>query len=850
MRHERGSAPFALAREGTGKTRVITPALFAWSLISMGCSGETSTSSSIGLGGDPIAAPTYNYETDGPVVAKLRVTAPETDYMFVRGTIPVPRGMVVEGDPLVPLAVISPPDPTAAITQVNIVSRYPDAADGADVVEVIGLVRRPASATPGTEMEYEVVYSPHEPESFFPGEDVETLLTAPGAVRLIANDPFGHRYESDLFSKLRSRDDDIEELRSGPLMREFRVPEVLVPTDAVHGAQGTLPRMMGVNAFVKLFREENYIAIDLHVHNAFDGKDGSVDWDAVINDLYFDRLNLRLPTGWMVVQADANPFAGEASTVGNMQEVPIIDEIADGSMHLMHRQSQFTRRLIIAREECLTKATVELDRRNLGFCIDGVQANGDALWSWWNEETARFMPTNHRLPDLSSMTSRGAVAAEFEARRAQLADQVRTGAGGGHPVESPNLGWAHPYGVAYGGMTGGERIDQVPGVDVAWSASQDAYKLVELRSRMVTERQPFALMTSKGVPTKIEDHMISMGAPDAWLPFQMTMTFKGNNTYFGFGQSPTFQADYVDAHHKKPFYEDALRSYSPIDLQHLIRYSADLETLAWLGNDSLAKFQLLQTAELFRMTHHEGFSSSGGYVRGSSLKARQLHVAEHPGVGVDYRRSEAWGLHATVAAYAMGDDTLRARYRPWLADIAECVRAGQSSCTGNIMASRINRYENGVYMTRQSFEMSFLVTALESLRTTVFETVDPGMAEMLRDCVVDAAYSSISMPFYDPAYGGLRRVTGVGMSDMSIPDFCQDLPSNAGYGHGHIDNQTPLTVWAYAYELTGDGDFLVKAAESVGSTSNLSAELNLLGPTRLAHSAYMLALTQSLGASH
>ena len=49
--------------------------------------------------------------------------------------------------------------------------------------------------------------------------------------------------------------------------------------------------------------------------------------------------------------------------------------------------------------------------------------------------------------------------------------------------------------------------------------------------------------------------------------------------------------------------------------------------MTWLGNDSLAKLQLKQTAELFRMTHHEHFVGNYGYVHGLSLKQRQVRGA-------------------------------------------------------------------------------------------------------------------------------------------------------------------------------------------------------------------------------
>ena len=75
-------------------------------------------------------------------------------------------------------------------------------------------------------------------------------------------------------------------------------------------------------------------------------------------------------------------------------------------------------------------------------------------WNWWNPETARYLPQNHQIADLSGITSREAMDAQFTVEFETLEEQVRTGSAGGYPTESGAMGYAQPYGVAYGGMTG------------------------------------------------------------------------------------------------------------------------------------------------------------------------------------------------------------------------------------------------------------------------------------------------------------------------------------------------------------------------------------------------------------
>lgn len=856
MRNLRGSEASVLAHGGPAEGPRSTASRTVWTCYGValaalwagGCGPASETKGSLrpdDSGGS--SGLSHDYDSDGPVVAKLRVTAPATPHMVLRGTIPVPKGMVLEGAERTPFAVLSDGSPT--ITQVETVTRYPDAADGADVVEILAHVRRPDDVEPGATLDYDVVFSPHETEEYEASPAVETLLTAPGALKLVAHDPLGHRYEADLLDKARHRTADVAVTRSGPVVNEVRVPEVLRPVTPVQGATGTLPRLMGVTAFVRHFRRQDFVAVDLYVHNAFDGKDDSVDWDVAMDDLYFEDLSLRLPRGWKVLHAYETPYSGPAVEVGNMQEAPIVGALPGGKMHLMHRQSQFVRRMVITRESSEALARVELERGNLGFCIPGRDARGDELWSWWNESTARFMPQNHPIADLSGMTSPAAIDGEYRARLQPLLDQVRTGAAGSYPTTSGALGWAHPFGVAYGGMTGGERIDQVPGVDVAWSGSTAAYRYTELRSKMVLERQPYALVSSSGMPTRLEDHVRPTGNHGSWVPFDMMMTFVGDHSYFPFEAGPRAQADYVTSHGLQPAYAQALRDYQPIDMQHLIRYTNDLKTMLWLGNDSLARLQLRQTAELVRMTHHEHFVGDWGYVGGLSLKLRQRHVAEYPGTGVAYGRGEGWGFFAMAAAYAMEDDEFRDRMRPWLAEVARVVRAGQSDCTGNITAYRIMNHGDGRYLTRQSFELSFVINALESLRRTVFEGVDQETARVLRDTIVDAAYSTVQMPFWDPSFGGHMKLVGVGQADYSVPDFCGNLPPDANYGSTTVDHETPMPTWAFAYRMTGDPLFLQRATAGIGVTGNLEAELNVLGPTKVPHSALLLGMVQHMAAS-
>lgn len=811
--------------------------------LALGCGSDDTEGSVSVIGGG--GAPSWDYGNDGPMVAKLSVLAPDGEDFILQATLPVPPGTYDAGDLLVPLAVLSSSDTTASPSQVEVVSRYPDPSQGADVVEVLARVRRPA-VPPGTPIEYEVVYHPHAPDPFVLSEEIDALFDAPGALVLQSEDVFGHVYRFDLLTDYRSG--EVERVRTGAIVREHKTSGALLPQTPVAGNQGTLPHLLGVHAFVRTFDREDFFALDLHFHNGFDGRDTSTPTDDVLDELHFERLALRLPAGWRVTDTIPNPYLGEPAVTGGVQTVDLIAPPQDGKLHFVPRNGQFWRRLYVARtSEAERRAMVHVERRNMGFCQPGQSSAGAELWSWWNPETARFLPHAHRLPELDGMATAEDMRSQHAGMLASRLAQVASGATGQYPVESGGLGWAHPWGVSYGGMTGGEDITMTIGADVAWAASPDGYRFHELKARMHVDRQPVVFYRADGEPLRHEDFVNPTGNHGPWQPQEFSIKTIGNDT-FGFASAPMHQAAAAGAQGRVAPYKQALSSWQPIDLQHYVRFTNNLLLLTWLGNDSLAKEQLESSAELFRLSHNDAYVGNHGYLPGGGMRIRQEFLAQHPGQGIAYGRGEAWGLQLAAAAYSIGDDELRERYYPWLRTVAHMIREGQSTCTGNITSRYIGDVMNGVYLTRQAFEVAFVVNALESLRRSLFEGVDGATQSALEDAIVGAAYSTVQAPFWDPALGGQRRRIGVGRSDLSQVDFCSSIPFEALYNEVNVDNQTAMTPWAYAYGFTQDALFLQRAADALAGSGNLLHGLEQAGLARLHDSAPLLAVVQRLGA--
>ncbi len=778
-----------------------------------------------GCGGGSQSAGLGNAAEDGgesvtrhDVVAKLDLVAPDAKEFIVRATLPVPEGTYLPeqdaDEGTTPLAVVTWPGQTAR-TQVEVVSRYPDPEDGASVVELIARVRRGPKVAPGDRMPLFVVQKDHDAAKMRLDRDVKEMLATPGALTLSTKDVFGNVYKADLFAQVLAKDPRARELREGALAAEYAVHEVLLPTQPKGGNQGTLDHMMGVHAYVTTFDSEEWFLLDLHVHNGMDGLDPSTSNDTAMDDLFFEDLVLHLPSGWKASTLFQHPSLGQGGPLGNHWALPLVKPLANGKLHCLPKQSRFIRRLAIWRTpEARKEAEAMLHGERLAYCRPGTQTNGEAYWSWWNPRTARWFPQAHRLPDLSYLNL-DALEADLVGRWQTCRDQLATGESGSYPFISAAMGWAQPWGVAYGGMTGGDEIMITDGLVELSVGRPEGYELAQLRLRAYSDRQPTALFGSDGTPTRVEDIMVTEGFGAPYANGSFYIRPNPGSDPFGFNDAPMFQIEAAEAQGRVPGYRDALKGWMPIDIQHFIRYTRNLKLLAWMANDSLAKDQLIAAEEIFRLGFHEHTNSAYGYVQGTGLRARMDYVAEYPGQGVDLSRAEGWGTDVSVAAYLVGDTELRERLYPWFEKIAQVAEDGASTCSGNIMSSYVGTKQfDGKYRIRYLGHSSYTDNALRGMQRSVFQGVDEERAKRIAETLVGNVRAACTPPFWNEEAGQPWNFYGVGPSDPSEGDFCFNLPSDA-FG-SYTTNHEYFASLAYAYEETGDPLFLFRAAQMLG----------------------------------
>ena len=816
-----------------------------------GCSGGGGAPGAPGDGGggggddDPPDPPHVdaNYGV-GDVLAQVEVAAPITTRFILRATLPVPPELYpLEEEGVSPFAIRDSLG-NEVNAQVEIVSRYPDPTDGADVVEVLASVERPPGSLIGDRLTYSVIWSPNYPVSHYITDNVRQLVETPESLVLRTRDVFGHWYEADLLTDYRDEDpDELVVMRDGTAAHQVRTHETLFPRNPTSGTTGTLPHMMGVHTYLTTWQSENFISIDVRVHNGHDGHDQTTDLDDPAGTVYFDGLELVAPTGWTLIHAFPCPTTGLRYTEGSTEVWPLIASIGGGTLHVMHAQQMFHRRLVLARSGHENSAVSAVEEQGLGFCRKGMTGEGFELFSWWNTQTARYWPQNLPLPDLEYMepmtSSRNELYYDFE----EIRQALRAGTPGPWPVIEGNIGWAHPWGPPFGAMHGGSEIYFWDGVKTAWSASNDGYRMFQATHRMYTERHPTALYDEHGGPHHLEDWIVE-GANGDYLPTWMWLTpqlYLGDA--FGFLDTPTFQVDAVAAQGRAPDYDELLESFNEIDTQHLIRYTRSPKVLAWLGNDALAKDDLVLQGELCRASYTMLPQTEGGQaIIIGALDARR-YVDLHPGWGFDIDRGHGWILDAAAAAYAFGDVAWRDEVRSWYVDYVDLVEDGQSTCTGAMQSTPNGNHFGAQYRVLQSISECIIQNAIWGMRTTVFGDHDPTTVARIDSVLAGSTGAMISPLVWDEAGDVPFFYTALGPMDDDLPPFCTYVPPDGEEGQ---DGWQTWNVYVFGLLATGDAYYLERARQMAGGVLTVE-EIGMDTHTgELETRAGMISLLQSL----
>ncbi len=777
---------------------------------------------------------------DDPVLARMELSAPAHSEFVLHGTMPVPPGAFADDPDLASIAVeCKGRGKRVAPAQVEVVSRYPDGTP--DVVEVLARVSLPEATRPGSPVRFDVVRHKHATasEPTVP-KALTSLLSEPGQITLRARDVFGNRYTLDLAGNEEDPGFGSERvLKSGLATRQVRVYGTLAPTLADKRDKKALPHLMGAHAYLSTWAEEPFLNLDLRVNNgAIAGSRAAHELETTLGIVYFKELELVVPKGWIVVPKVRDPFWQRAYVENERMVYPLVRGNDDGSLHMMGPQAQFLRRLVIAPLGTRNRAKAQHDGLGHAFCV-----RGDGLWSWFNEETARYFPQRHVLASLD-FWKRGKGLGKANVRAAdwrkahELKQVLETGKGGSGYAVADVMGWAHPWFIRIEGGAGGEGIAMFEGYRAAGAASVGDYLRLELLHRMNMSRQPEAAYDRFGDPV---GYHAWLGA-DGKIPFD----FRTNAHIV----PPAFQlpmrggppaSEHVREVVKRklrpsydrgrPFDKDGRYpgdaavqlAWSPHDGQHMIRYTKNTKALVWLGNDSLAKDDLLLSAELFHLMWHESDHVPVSWSKGITLKLLSELAKEHPHTGIHVNRDHAWGIDSMCAAYSVAPETWRERNYSWfkrVADLLDLAAMPSGIVQRNEVNSKILGHSR--YAAAQGFEVLFMIHSMRAMTESVFRGVDSQATQTLESLAIKTVeylfwgpvFQRFQTPYQpDPknptrfVYGPLAAIPVALNDKRATPPFSDAehwgkdyLPLD--FTFKHVDTTYVWEALSYAHDIT------------------------------------------------
>ncbi len=776
-------------------------------------------------------------------VARFTHPAPAQAEYILHGTLPIPHG-TWDGNGQHPTLAVENYDGSYAPTQMEVVTR--SATGVPEVVELIARVQRDPATAVGTQIDFDVVLHAGTPAPIQLENEVRQLIRLPDQIVLRTKDVNGNEYQADLLSDLHN--DQHRVLKLGSQLMQVAGHEILMPSPGSNPVTG-MPHMMGVHVYATVFSGGSAIALDMIVHNAMTGLDEETDADDLMDDLYFQNLSLQVPQGWILVSAFENPFETDLVNLpaGNAAEMQIVEALPNGKLHLLPRQARFTRRYYLAKDTVeghdLARALMEKEHMVL-LKRPRNQLQRLAQWSWWNPATPYFFPQKFPLPALTDFDL-GLIESQLQSRYSRVLQQTASGSTGLYPFMSAAMGWCHPWGISYGGATGGDEINFVDGLKTAVTESLAGYRLAEITAKAYMDRQPVGFYGLNGSPLRSRDLLQVNSQGNFYISAHFQLSPSGIHDFPRFDIAPKDHIETVLSQDLQPDYEVELRNWRHVDIQHLIRYTRTYKTMIWLGNDALAKDEMRLIAELYRLSYPEVFSSAWNYVQGTGLLWDQRDVQNNPQQGLGVGRGEAWGMDACCTAYAISGNDFRTRFRPWFQIFADVVRDGQSACTGNLVSFYISNYFGGQYLVRQSFEVAMIEQTLRSIGECVFKGLPGSTYRELHDARSASTYSSMQTPIWDEGLGGPWFRVGVGSSHNGggIQDFCSNVPTDAF--SDFVDHTDYWNAIAYTHSVNPDPFLVTRLNRMIAMATVAQGVSPLTGSNRIEARAAMLYLLET-----
>ena len=716
-----------------------------------------------------VASPAAQTSTGGvseikSLGAVLTVTPARSSKYVARGTMPLRAGRQFEGT--CPFGLrrgdVIHPAQWSPVTW--------NAEGDLGVVELSAVVNLLPGDLAAGEVTFEIV---EVPSGFPPGlPEVPAAVFGPmittGDIWIRVRDALGNTYLGAVGQDLDSEGSQVEVL--GPVKTVYHTRG---PLERTSGPGGAPERLGGFHAWFTVHSKNLALELDLQWHNATAGSP-----EEMAPDVLFESVELLLPPDWNAALKWPYPEQGVTYQANDYnQQWTVVELVADGATpHVLRQRGRLTWRTALWKNGGLGQGHATDRLEGLGWGVVRGPIN-----SWQDPLTAGWLAQGTPLPSLDHWGT--AFGDELTAMRAE----IETALIDGTPYYYDGVGQMgpyHSYGTAYGGMTGGDEIDQTPGAALMWTGNVDGLVALQTLHRMVLDRQYGWFFDSDGSLLTEQDLVDTNGELTVNV-FSNDFIATSVHDDLGFGAVPDDYAGVLP----RPTYEDSLLGTTPYDgleqhdAQHAARATWPLKVLVWGANDRMARHDLIAQAALWQMEFHHG--------PGGRLDGLRQWAQAHPHVTGEFGRGEAWIVDTMAHWYALSKPAERAAFTPWFDEVLVTLRTLRTDLGlfyGNRTGKITDYYEfDNQYAITQWYEHGILMHALRTMHASW--ATDPAVQAELANYIVTGTLAAWRQG-WKAGTSGTWEQQAVAPIDPALPAFgsLAETPSD-GFGGGPINDQ-------------------------------------------------------------
>jgi hypothetical protein len=678
-------------------------------------------------------------------VGTFELLLPRARSFVVHGTLPIPQVDLREpgrtpfalqleggGNPVVP-------------AQMEVVTWRADGSP--QVVELLAPLTLPDNASGGVRASVAVLYGDWQlPRPVSPTNETIPLLVGEGAARLVAVDPLGRRYSAVLGGAPGIGHRGVRMDREGHAVRSWRTSVVLTPE--VEAREASVPSL-GAHAYWSLYAGDSKLTLDLRVHA------GLVDARSPREEdlppvTYLKELRLELPESWSAVPLVADPAMGPILTEDGLRVVPLLAPLPRGTCHALPARAQVQRRLTVFRE-----GSAPADPRGVWLLGLAFPIHRGGEWSWSTKGLRSYFPQGATLPTFEDLDPADWIAAEEllpgEARpvtpnsrkganliRLGLEterDQIRQALELGIPqagLLGPRIGWAQPPLPVTPELEERTPRATLLGHRVAAGASQAGYERLLLLHRARSSRQATSSWAPSGQPLPL--------LPPSPVPVRASSP--GYEAVLASGRRPAYDRG---APHlgeaASPTDAGSIWSWRPLRGEALMDWLLTAKALAWLGNDHLAKDDLLLEAVLAAAIDPASDRPAANWL-GELVEAAQLEPGKGSSVGAEH----AVALDAVAAAWCLTAPLLRSESEEWLLTFAHLL--GCAADPDGVVSRRPVATDPGAepLQERLTLDVFALLHARRVLNHTLLGAQDDPLGQVLRDQFMRVTHALTTPP--------------------------------------------------------------------------------------------------------